>query len=112
MNKVILSLIFAVFLSLVGVIGDFFIKISGSGAKFMDVKWFVIGFVIYALTAFGWFYVMKNIKLSTLGVFYAVSTVLFLTLVSVFYFKEKLNIYEIVGTITAIISLVLLGKYA
>jgi drug/metabolite transporter (DMT)-like permease len=112
MNKITLSLVLVIVLSLVGVIGDFFIKLSGSGAKYIDLRWFIIGFVIYAMTAFGWFYVMKNIKLSTLGVFYAISTVLFLLIVGVFVFKEKLNSYEIAGIITAIISLILLGRFA
>ncbi len=112
MDKILFSLLLIVFLSLIGVIGDFFIKLSGSGTKFIELKWFIIGFVIYALTAFGWFYVMKNIKLATLGVFYAISTVIFLTIVGVFYFKEHLSVYEIVGIITGIISLILLGKFA
>lgn len=112
MDKILFSLLLIIFLSLVGVVGDFFIKLSGSGAKFMELKWFIIGFLIYALTAFGWFYVMKNVKLATLGVFYAISTVIFLTIVGVIFFKEHLSIYEIVGVITGIISLVLLGKFA
>jgi drug/metabolite transporter (DMT)-like permease len=112
MNKVFLSLIATILLALVGVAGDFFIKLAGSGKKFMEVKWFVIGFVIYALTAFGWFFVMKNIKLSTVGVFYAVSTVLFLTALGVFYFKESINVYEIIGLALAITGIILLGKFA
>ncbi len=111
MNKFV-PIIIAVFLSLVGVIGDFFIKLSGQGIKFMEIKWFVIGFLIYGLTAFGWFYVMKDIKLATLGVFYAVSTVIFLVIVGVFYFKESLNVYEIVGISLALISLIILGRFA
>jgi len=112
MDKILLSLLIVVALSLVGVVGDFFIKLSGNGVKFMDFKWFIIGLVIYAITAFGWFYVMRNVKLATLGVFYAISTILFLTIVGIFYFKEQPNTYEIIGIITAVISLVLLGRFA
>jgi drug/metabolite transporter (DMT)-like permease len=111
-NIKLLSLFGVILLSAIGVIGDSFIKLSGAGKSFMDVKWFIVGFVIYASTAFGWFYVMKNIKLSTLGVFYAISTIIFLMIVGVFYFKEPLNNYEIVGIILAIVSLVLLGRFA
>ncbi|MBU2539614.1 hypothetical protein KJ786_00415 [Patescibacteria group bacterium] len=68
--------------------------------------------MIYASTAFGWFFVMKNIKLATLGVFYAVSTILFLVIIGTFYFKEPINIYEMIGIIGAIASLILLGKFA
>ncbi len=111
-NIKLLSLLGVILLSAMGAIGDSFIKLSGAGKIFMDVKWFIVGFVIYAATAFGWFFVMKNIKLSTLGVFYAVSTIIFLIIVGVFYFKEPLNNYEIVGIILAIVSLILLGKFA
>jgi len=55
---------------------------------------------------------MKNIKLATLGVFYAVSTILFLVIIGTFYFKEPINIYEMIGIIGAIASLILLGKFA
>ncbi|MBI4426393.1 MAG: EamA family transporter [Candidatus Kerfeldbacteria bacterium] len=99
-------------LAVVGVIGDFFIKIAGHGPRFIEIKWFTIGFIIYASTAFGWFYVMKHIKLSSLGVIYALTTVLFLVAISVFYFHEKLNGYEIVGIIAAVVSLVLLSRFA
>jgi len=105
-------IIIVVLLSLAGVVGDFFIKLAGNGSKYMDVKWFILGFVIYASTAFGWFYAMKHIKLSSLGVIYALSTVLLLVAVGVFYFHEKLNIREIAGITTAIISLLLLSRFA
>ena len=71
MSTVLIPLLIVVLLSFIGVVGDFFIKLSGQGTKFMEIKWFVLGFLIYGLTAFGWFYVMKNVKLATLGVFYA-----------------------------------------
>jgi len=101
-----------ILLSGIGVLGDFFIKLSGQGSKFMDVKIFLIGLLVYALTAFGWFYVMKHIKLSSLGVIYALSTVLLLVAVGVFYFHEKLNVIEIIGIFTAVLSLILLSRFA
>jgi len=55
---------------------------------------------------------MRKIKLSTLGVLYAVSCVIILTLVGVFYFKEKINLVEIAGIILAVISLIILSRFA
>lgn len=78
----------------------------------MDVKWFIIGFIIYSTTALGWFYIMKNTKLVTLSVFYSIITIVLLALLGFFYFNEKLQIYEILGVIMAILSLILLGKFA
>jgi len=112
MNLTILSIIVAIILSFIGVVGNYFIKISGQQKSWMDIRLFIVGFLVYASTAFGWFFVMKHIKLSTLGVVYSVSTVLFLTLLSVLVFNEKINIYEIIGVMFAIISIVILGKFA
>lgn len=110
-NIFIVSLILAIFLSLIGVIGDFFVKIASEQKGFLGLKWLLVGALVYALTAFGWFYVMRHVKLTTLGVFYAISTVIFLTLLSVFYFKESLNYYELIGVVLAIISLILLSRF-
>ncbi len=98
-------------LALIGVLGDFFIKLSSVKSP-ANLKIFLLGLVIYASTAFGWFFVMRHVKLSTLGVFYALGTVLFLTILSVGYFKESLNHYEALGIILAIISLILLARFA
>jgi len=96
----------------VGVLGDYFIKMSGdSKTKYIDLKWFIIGFVLYASTAIGWFFVMKNIKLSTLGVIYGVTTIIALTIVGVLFFKEHLNIYEIIGIIAGVSSIILLSRF-
>ncbi|MBU3904898.1 MAG: transporter [Nanoarchaeota archaeon] len=112
MNMVTISILIAIGLAIIGVAGDFFIKLAGNGTNFIQLKWFIIGFIIYASTAVGWFFVMKYIKLSTIGVFYSITTILLLTLVGVFYFKENINTLEIIGIIFAIISLILLAKVA
>jgi drug/metabolite transporter (DMT)-like permease len=112
MNIAILSFLVIVLLSLVGVVGDFFIKMASKNTPLIYNWWFVIGAVIYALTAFGWVFAMKYAKLSILGVIYAISTVLFLIVVGVFYFKESLDAYEIIGIFLAIVSLILLTRFA
>lgn len=107
MNPIILIVI----LSAVGVLGDVFLKVAGKDPKTMDVKWFVLGLLTYAATAFGWFYVIKHVKLSSVGILYALSTAFILVGVGVIYFRESLNIYEIIGVILAIISLFLLNRF-
>ena len=112
MEKTNFSLLLIIFFAMIGVLGDFFLKLAGSGQKDVEVKWFIIGFLIYASTAFGWFYVMKHLKLATVGVIYVITIILLLTLLSVFYFHEQLKVYEIIGIAAAIISLILLGRFA
>ncbi len=101
-----------ILLAIVGVMGDFFMKLAGSGPTFMHVKWFVVAALLYMSTTVGWFYVMKHIKLSSLGVVYSLTTVLLLVVVGTFYFHEKLNGYEIAGIVTAVTSIVLLSRFA
>lgn len=108
MNPILLI----VFLSGVGVLGDVFLKLAGNGHRPMDVKWFVLGTLVYAATAVGWFYVIKHIKLSSLGVIYALSSVLLLVFVGVIFFRERLNLTEVIGVVAAIVSVVLLSRFA
>ncbi len=100
-----------IFLSILGVVGDFFIKQSGNGEKFMNLKWFIPGMLMYVFLSFGWFYVMKQIKLSSLAVVYSLSTVLLLVAIGVFYFHEQLNIREVVGVVLAVLSVCLLSRF-
>lgn len=111
-TAVIMNPVFVVaLLAVAGVIGDYFIKLAGHGPRSMDLKWFIVGLVIYASTAFGWFWVMKHIKLSSLGVIYSLTTVLLLVGIGVIVFHEKMNVYEIIGTIGAICSVLLLSRF-
>ncbi len=68
MNNLI-PIIIVIFLAGVGVLADYFIKLAGNGSKYITYPSFFVGMAIYALTAFGWFYAMKHIKLSTSGIF-------------------------------------------
>lgn len=111
MAKVI-PLIVSVVLAFIGVVGDAFIRRAGAGPKFMDVKWFVIGSVVYTSTIIGWFFVMKYLKFSTIGVFYGVSTLLFLVVAGILFYNERPNVAEITGIGFAVISMILLGRYA
>lgn len=106
----LIPILIAISLAGIGVLADYFIKLSGSGVKYINYSYFFIGMVTYALTAFGWFYVMKHVKLSTLGIFYSVTTAILLALVGTILFGEHLNTYEIIGIILGIISIIILVK--
>ena len=101
-----------IFLAIAGVVGDFFLKMAGYGTKYLDLKWFVPGLLVYASLSYAWFYVMKQVKLSTVGVFYSLFTVLLLVAIGTLYFHEKLNAYELLGIAAAIVSVILLSRFA
>jgi small multidrug resistance pump len=112
MDPILIAFIFGILLSVITVFADVLIKHASLQNGFSGWFTLLLGAVVYGITALGWFFLMRKVKLSTLGVLYAVSCVVLLTLFSVFYFKEKINVFEIVGIVLAIISLILLSRFA
>ena len=98
--------------SIMGVVGDYFLKLASAHEQPFRASWFYLGFVLYASTAFGWVFVMRHLKLATIGVLYSVSLVLLLTVIGVVLFRESLSYFEIVGIILAVASLLLLMRFA
>lgn len=112
MGKNLLAVVVTIAFSLLGVVGDYFLKLASGNENSLKTTSFYIGFVLYASTAFGWVFVMKHLKLATIGVVYSISMVLLLTAIGVVFFRESLNHYEIAGLVMAIVSLILLIRFA
>ena len=98
--------------SVIGVLGDYFLKLASAREQPLRTGWFYLGFALYASTAFGWVFVMKHLKLATISVLYSVSLVLLLTAIGVVLFRESLNYFEVIGIVLAVVSLMLLMRFA
>ena len=98
--------------SVIGVLGDYFLKLASACEQPLRTSWFYIGFALYASTAFGWVFVMKYLKLATISVLYSVSLVLLLTAIGVVLFRESLSYFEMIGIVFAVVALVLLMRFA
>lgn len=112
MDKTWIAVVVTMIFSIVGVTGDYFLKLASNYNNPIRSGWFYIGFALYASTAFGWVFVMKHLKLATISVLYSVSIIILLTAVGFVFFKEVLNPYEIAGLVLAVASLVLLARFA
>jgi drug/metabolite transporter (DMT)-like permease len=112
MERTTLAVLVTIAFSLVGVLGDYFLKLARARDQPLRVGAFYLGFALYASTAFGWVFVMRHLKLATISVLYSVSMVLLLTAVGAVVFKESLNAYELAGIVLALASLVLLMRFA
>ena len=112
MNLILIAFLIGIGLSIITVFADALIKQASLQNAFSGWQILIVGAILYGITAFGWFFVMRKIKLSTLGVLYGVSCLVFLALVSVFYFREKINPIEILGIALAIISLIIMYRFA
>lgn len=109
MNGVLPAAIVVV-IAAVTVLGDYFLKLASTQDSMIWNRWFLAGAVIYALCAFGWVFVMRHLKLATIGAAYSVSTVLLLTALGVLVFDERLDRYEVAGLCCAVLSIVLLAR--
>lgn len=112
MNTLLIAFAIGIGLSVITVLAEALVKQASLQNAFAGWKTLLLGALIYGMTAFGWFFVMRSIKLSTLGVLYGVSCIIVLTLVGVFYFQEKISPLEIFGITLAIISLIILSRSA
>lgn len=73
---------------------------------------FWAGACMYALTAVGWLLAMKHLSLASIGVYYSVLTILLLTFLGVFVFKEPISGREILGIALALASIALMTRFA
>ena len=55
---------------------------------------------------------MRHLKLATVGVVYSISMILLLTAMGVFVFREALSLREGIGLVLAVVSLILLMRFA
>jgi len=72
---------------------------------------FLVGLALYSSTAFAWVFVMRYLKLATIGAIYSVCMILMLTIMGFVFFNETLNRYEVLGIVLAIASIVLLSRF-
>ena len=112
MNVKVVAVAVTLAFSVVGVVGDYFLKLASAADSPLRSRWFYLGFCVYASTAFGWVFVMRHLKLGTIGVLYSVSMVLLLALVGARWFGERLTYAELAGIVLAVAALILLGRFA
>ncbi|MBX9625499.1 MAG: hypothetical protein K2X82_16960 [Gemmataceae bacterium] len=110
MDQKWLAVLVTVAFSAVGVLGDYFLKRASEQAYPLKTWPFALGFLVYSSTAFGWLFVMRHLKLATIGVVYSVSMVALLTLVGWLAFGEEIGRSEAVGLVCAVAALVLLTR--
>ncbi len=111
MTQATWATVVAVAMSCFGILGDYFLKRASAADRPLLTRWFGVGLAMYASTAFAWVFVMRHLKLATIGVIYSVCMILLLTAMGVFLFGESLNRYEVAGIVLAIASILLLSRF-
>lgn len=97
-------------LALLGVLADVAIKSASQSPRPLLSQWFFVGATGYALTALGWVYVLRHLKLAAVGGIYCIATMLLLALAGALFFRETLRTSELAGIVLAIASIWLLRR--
>lgn len=94
------------------VLGDYFIKLaSKKQASYLSFE-FGLGALLYVITAAGFLVAMRHMSLASIGVLYAVLTIVLMTALGVFVFKETLVPREIAGILMAFGAIGLMSRFA
>lgn len=111
MENSLAPLLVTVSLSLLSVGADYLLKRASELPQPFTSVQFIAGALIYAVSAFGWVYVLRHIKLASVGAIYSVVIVVLLAVIGVAVFRESLSASELVGLGCAVASLILLGRF-
>lgn len=99
-------------LSFLCILADVLLKRAALSPDALANRHFALGTVLYAVSAFGWVYVLRFEKLATIGALYSIILIIGLAAVGVIGFHETLSEAEYVGLACAVAALVLLGRFA
>jgi len=106
------GIVLAILVSLSGVAADGFLKAASEHQHPLTNRWFAAGMLLTLLFALGWLVLMRYMKLSTAGAFYAVASAVLLAIIGVTFFEERLSASEMTGLGMAVCSVFLLSRFA
>src|ERR1041385_7990443 len=85
-----LAVLLTIAFSVIGVLGDYFLKLASARNQPLQTISFYLGFVLYPSPACGWFFVIKHIKLAIISFFSSAPRVLPLPGMGFFVSREPL----------------------
>jgi small multidrug resistance pump len=112
MSKSHLALLLTFGFSVLGVVGDYFLKVASLAENPFRTSAFYVGFAVYGSTAFGWLFAMRHLKLATISALYSVCIILLLTGLGVVVFHERPSVSEVIGIVFALAAVALLVRFA
>jgi uncharacterized membrane protein len=96
----------------VTILGDYFVKKSSIEAGYSGWKQLVLGGFLYGISAIGWFWVYRSVKVFTVGAIHSLGIIILTIFLSIIIFKEKISFMEVVGILLGIVSLTILLRYS
>ncbi len=94
--------------TVVSVVGDTFFGFAAKNGPGYNLKWFLLGWVIYGLSAVAWVIAYNHEKFAIVSTVYSVFLALLSVLIGYLVFKERLSTGQLLGVILGFVSLLLL----
>lgn len=98
-------------LEVISLLADYLIKKASLQTGFSGWVWLVAGGLIYGVTAIGWFFMMRFFKFFTIGLLHSFGIIMLSLLMSLFLFREKVTLRELIGVALGCVSIVLLIRF-
>jgi len=98
-------------LTTIGVLADTALKLASAQRHALWNGWSALGFVLSGAFALVWLFLMRSMKLASVGVLYAVGSALLLVAIGVLFFDERLTPAESTGVVLATLAVLLLGRF-
>ncbi len=107
----------APFLAMLGIVvvtilGDWLLKTASLRPNWTGSSYLFAGMAMYMMSGLGFFFAMRHMSLASVGVWYALLTILFMTALGVFTFGETLTGREMLGIAFAILALICMTRFA
>ena len=69
-------------------------------------KYFIIGIIIYCIIAYILYEILKDGNIAITNALWNATTIVLVTLMGIFYFDEKLTIYQYIGLAFAVLAVI------
>jgi drug/metabolite transporter (DMT)-like permease len=89
--------------------GDYFIKVSSEREGGLLSFSFLLGAILYGLPAIGFFFLMRDHSLAAVGVLYSAATIILMSVLGYFVFKEAFGLREAIGLSLAVLSVIVMS---
>lgn len=103
---------FALFTAMVVIVGDYLIKVAADGNMPLTSRFVVAGSLLYGASALLWYFAMRHATLAQAGVAFSMFSLIALCFIGAFYFDEPIRLREGLGICCALLSMVLMVRFA
>lgn len=95
---------------LITAVADYLLKVASITDSPSWMLTFIFGCALYAITAIGWFILMKSHSLAEIGIIYSAATIIILTVMGYLLFGETISNRTIAAVGAAVTSVIFINS--